>query len=156
MTGGMGSELRGSEQRGADQDEFIIVFNDNEMSISENVGGMSDYLARLRTADLYTGLKKGVTNTLHRIRWRGTPSSSRSAGQRTASSSWLCRACFSEDMGITYLGPVPGHDIGMLCRALREAKKVEGPVLLHVLTRKGKGYGPAEEEPARLPRDRSL
>ena len=148
MTGGMAYEaLNNAAQI---KTNFIIVLNDNHMSISENVGGMSDYLARLRTADLYTGLKKGVTNTLHKIPVAGDSIIEQIRRTKNSIKQLVVPGMLFEDMGITYLGPVPGHDIGMLCRALREAKKVEGPVLLHVLTRKGKGYGPAEENPARF------
>ena len=95
---------------------FIIVLNDNHMSISENVGGMSRYLAKLRTADIYTGLKKGVTNTLHSIPVIGILSSRRSARLRAAYKQLVVPGMFFEDMGITYLGPVPGHNLSLLCR----------------------------------------
>ncbi len=148
MTGGMAYEaLNNAAQI---KTNFIIILNDNEMSISENVGGMSDYLARLRTADLYTGLKKGVTNTLHRIPVAGDYLIEQIRRTKNSIKQLVVPGMLFEDMGITYLGPIPGHDISLLCRALREAKKVEGPVLLHVLTRKGRGYEPAEQEPARF------
>lgn len=148
MTGGMAYEaLNNAAQI---KTNFIIVLNDNYMSISENVGGMSDYLARLRTADIYTGLKKGVTNTLHRIPVAGDSIIEQIRRTKNSIKQLVVPGMLFEDMGITYLGPIPGHDIPMLCRALREAKKVEGPVLLHVLTQKGKGYKPAEQEPARF------
>lgn len=148
MTGGMAYEaLNNAAQI---KTNFIIVLNDNYMSISENVGGMSDYLARLRTADIYTGLKKGVTNTLHRIPVAGDSIIEQIRRTKNSIKQLVVPGMLFEDMGITYLGPIPGHDIPMLCRALREAKKVEGPVILHVLTQKGKGYKPAEQEPARF------
>lgn len=148
MTGGMAYEaLNNAAQI---KTNFIIVLNDNYMSISENVGGMSDYLALLRTADIYTGLKKGVTNTLHRIPVAGDSIIEQIRRTKNSIKQLVVPGMLFEDMGITYLGPIPGHDIPMLCRALREAKKVEGPVLLHVLTQKGKGYKPAEQEPARF------
>lgn len=148
MTGGMAYEaLNNAAQI---KTNFIIVLNDNYMSISENVGGMSDYLARLRTADIYTGLKKGVTNTLHRIPVAGDSIIEQIRRTKNSIKQLVVPGMLFEDMGITYLGPIPGHDIPMLCRALRKAKKVEGPVLLHVLTQKGKGYKPAEQEPARF------
>ena len=148
MTGGMAYEaLNNAAQI---KTNFIIVLNDNYMSISENVGGMSDYLALLRTADIYTGLKKGVTNTLHRIPVAGDSIIEQIRRTKNSIKQLVVPGMLFEDMGITYLGPIPGHDIPMLSRALREAKKVEGPVLLHVLTQKGKGYKPAEQEPARF------
>lgn len=148
MTGGMAYEaLNNAAQL---KTNFIIVLNDNHMSISENVGGMSNYLARLRTADLYTGLKKGVTNALHRIPVAGDLMINQIRKTKNGIKQLVVPGMLFEDMGITYLGPLPGHDIGMLCQAFREARKVEGPVLVHVLTQKGKGYFPAEQEPARF------
>ena len=148
MTGGMAYEaLNNAAQI---KTNFIIVLNDNHMSISENVGGMSNYLARLRTADIYTGLKKGVTNALHKIPGAGDSIIEQIRRTKNGIKQLVVPGMLFEDMGITYLGPIPGHDIAMLCRALREAKKVEGPVLLHVITKKGKGYAPAEQEPARF------
>ena len=126
---------------------FIIVLNDNHMSISENVGGMSKYLANLRTADIYTGLKKGVTNTLKKVPVVGEPMIEKIRKTKSSIKQLVVPGMFFEDMGITYLGPVPGHNLPLLCKAFREAQKVEGAVLLHVLTKKGKGYSPAEEAP---------
>ncbi len=126
---------------------FIIVLNDNNMSISENVGGMSKYLAGLRTADIYTGLKKGVTHALHRVPVVGDSLIEQVRKTKSSIKQLVVPGMFFEDMGITYLGPVPGHNIRLLCRAFREARKVGGPVLLHVITEKGKGYEPAEKRP---------
>lgn len=148
LTGGMAYEaLNNAAQL---ESNFIIVLNDNHMSISENVGGMSKYLARIRTADLYTGLKKGVTSTLERIPFVGNPLIDKIRKTKSSIKQLVVPGMFFEDMGITYLGPVRGHDIGMLCKAFREAKKIKGPVLLHVLTKKGKGYTPAEAEPGKF------
>lgn len=148
LTGGMAYEaLNNAAPLKAN---FIIVLNDNHMSISENVGGMSKYLAKLRTADVYTGLKKGVTYALHQIPVAGDRIIEQIRKTKSSIKQLVVPGMFFEDMGITYLGPVKGHDIRMLCRAFEEAKKVEGPVLLHVLTKKGKGYKPAEREPAKF------
>lgn len=148
LTGGMAYEaLNNASQLKAN---FIIVLNDNHMSISENVGGMSKYLAKLRTADVYTGLKKEVTHVLHQIPVAGDRMIEQIRKTKSSIKQLVVPGMFFEDMGITYLGPVRGHDIGMLCKAFEEAKKVEGPVLLHVLTKKGKGYKPAEKEPAKF------
>lgn len=148
LTGGMAYEaLNNASQLKAN---FIIVLNDNHMSISENVGGMSKYLAKLRTADVYTGLKKEVTHVLHQIPVAGDRMIEQIRKTKSSIKQLVVPGMFFEDMGITYLGPVRGHDIGMLCKAFEEAKKVEGPVLLHVLTKKGKGYEPAEKEPAKF------
>ena len=145
LTGGMAYEALNNAA--ALETNFIIVLNDNNMSISENVGGMSRYLAGLRTADIYTGLKKGVTEVLHRVPIVGDSMIKKIRKTKSSIKQLVVPGMFFEDMGITYLGPVPGHNIPLLCRALREARKVEGPVLLHVITEKGKGYGPAEEHP---------
>ncbi|MGN1166244.1 MAG: 1-deoxy-D-xylulose-5-phosphate synthase [Lachnospiraceae bacterium] len=145
LTGGMAYEaLNNAAQL---HTNFIIVLNDNHMSISENVGGMSQYLARLRTADFYTGLKKGVTNTLEKVPVVGEEIIERIRKTKSSIKQLVVPGMFFEDMGITYLGPVPGHNIRALCRVLGEARKIEGPVLLHVLTKKGKGYEPAESAP---------
>ena len=148
MTGGMAYEALNNAAHL--KTNFIIVLNDNYMSISENVGGMSNYLAQLRTADFYTGLKKGVTNALHKIPTVGDHMIEQIRRTKSSIKQLVVPGMLFEDMGITYLGPIPGHDISMLCRAFREAKKVDGPVLLHVLTQKGKGYAPAEKDPSRF------
>ena len=145
LTGGMAYEALNNAAHL--NTNFIIVLNDNHMSISENVGGMSRYLADLRTADIYTGLKKGVTNTLRKVPVVGENMIEKIRKTKSSIKQLVVPGMFFEDMGITYLGPVPGHDIPSLCRAFKEAKKVEGPVLLHVLTKKGKGYEPAEKAP---------
>lgn len=145
LTGGMAYEaLNNAAQLNTN---FIIVLNDNHMSISENVGGMSQYLARLRTADFYTGMKKGVTSTLEQIPVVGNEIIERIRRTKNSIKQLVVPGMLFEDMGITYLGPVPGHNIRGLCRSLNEARKIEGPVLLHVLTKKGKGYEPAEKAP---------
>lgn len=145
LTGGMAYEaLNNAAQLDTN---FIIVLNDNHMSISENVGGMSQYLAKLRTADFYTGLKKGVTNALEQIPVVGNDIIERIRKTKNSIKQLVVPGMLFEDMGITYLGPVPGHNIQGLCRALGEAKKIDGPVLLHVMTKKGKGYAPAENAP---------
>lgn len=145
LTGGMAYEALNNASRL--KKNFIIVLNDNHMSISENVGGMSDYLAKLRTADFYTDLKKGVTNMLHNVPVVGDPMIEHIRKTKSSLKQLIVPGMFFEDMGITYLGPIQGHNIPMLVRAFNEAKKIEGPVLLHVLTQKGKGYEPAETQP---------
>ena len=145
LTGGMAYEALNNAARM--KKNFIIVLNDNKMSISENVGGMSRYLANLRTADIYTGLKKGVTNALQQVPVMGDRMIEHIRKTKSSIKQLVVPGMFFEDMGITYLGPIPGHNLPMLCKALKEAKKVEGPVLLHVMTTKGKGYEPAETAP---------
>ncbi len=145
MTGGMAFEaLNNSSHLNKN---FIIILNDNHMSISENVGGMSNYLSKIRTADFYNGLKRGVTDVLHQVPIVGDSVIEKIRRTKSSIKQLVVPGMFFEDMGITYLGPIAGHNIDMLCKALQEAKKINGPVLLHVLTEKGKGYEPAEKAP---------
>lgn len=145
LTGGMAYEALNNAS--LLKTNFIIVLNDNKMSISENVGGMSKYLAGLRTADIYTGLKKGVTNALNKIPVVGEHVIDQLHRTKSSIKQLVVPGMFFEDMGITYLGPIPGHNLSMLCKAFHDAQKIEGPVLLHVITEKGKGYEPAEKQP---------
>lgn len=148
MTGGMAYEAlnNAAHQKGS----FVIVLNDNNMSISENVGGMSNYLNGLRTADVYTGLKKGVEDTLKRIPVQGEKIVYQIRKTKSGIKQLIVPGMLFEDMGITYLGPVDGHNLKKLTKVLREAKRMNRPTLVHVLTKKGKGYAPAEENPAKF------
>ena len=148
MTGGMAYEALNNASRL--KSNFIIVFNDNNMSISENVGGMSRYLNGLRTAEAYTGLKKGVEDTLMKIPVQGEKILYQMKKTKSGLKQLFVPGMFFEDMGITYLGPVDGHDIRKLYKTFQEARRVDHAVLVHVLTKKGKGYGPAEENPSRF------
>ena len=148
MTGGMAFEALNNAA--LMKTNFIIVLNDNTMSISKNVGGMSTYLSALRTAAPYTGLKLEVTKSLSKV--PGIGPASVAAVRRTKSSikQLIIPGMFFEDMGITYLGPADGHDMRQMMRLFNEAKKVQGPVLVHVLTEKGRGYEPARLHPDRF------
>ena len=148
MTGGMAYEALNNAAR--QKGNFVIVLNDNNMSISENVGGMSRYLNGLRTAEAYAELKKGVEDTLKKIPGRGEKIVYQIRKTKSGIKQLIVPGMLFEDMGITYLGPVDGHDIRKLTKVLREAKRLNRPVLVHVLTQKGKGYLPAEENPARF------
>ena len=148
LTGGMAYEALNNAAEL--KTNFIIIINDNNMSISKNVGGMSTYLSALRTAETYTGMKIGVTKTLKKIPHVGTAVVDTVRKTKSSIKQLLVPGMFFEDMGIKYLGPVDGHDLKALCRAFTEAKRVKGPVLVHVLTKKGKGYLPAEENPSRF------
>lgn len=148
LTGGMAYEALNNSSKL--DTNFIIVLNDNNMSISENVGGMSKYLDSLRTAETYTGLKSGVEKGLSAIPVVGDTIVTKIRKTKSSIKSLLVPGMFFEDMGITYLGPVDGHDIKLLYRTLQEAKKVKGAVLVHVLTKKGKGYRPAELHPSKF------
>lgn len=148
MTGGMAYEALNNASRL--NTNFIIVLNDNDMSISENVGGLSRHLGNLRTADAYQGLKIGVTNSLIKIPVYGERMVARIRRTKSGIKQLFIPGMIFENMGITYLGPVDGHNIGELLRVFREASKVNGAVVVHVITKKGKGYLPAERHPARF------
>ena len=147
LTGGMAYEaLNNASQL---KRNFIIVLNDNNMSIAENVGGMSEYLNGLRTNEVYTNFKTGVEQSLNRIPY-GNHLASQLKKTKSGIKQLFIPGMFFEDMGVTYLGPVDGHDIRKLLDVLKKAKRVKGAVLVHVLTKKGKGYEPAERHPARF------
>ncbi|MEE0419012.1 MAG: 1-deoxy-D-xylulose-5-phosphate synthase [Lachnospiraceae bacterium] len=148
LTGGMAYEALNNAARL--KSNFMIILNDNNMSISENVGGMSSYLADLRTNDAYTGLKNGVTNTLNKIPVYGDRIVSRIRRTKSGIKQLFIPGMLFEDMGITYLGPVDGHNIQQMMRVFQEASKLNEAVLIHVITQKGKGYVPAERHPARF------
>lgn len=148
LTGGMAYEAMNNAAQL--KSNFIIVLNDNNMSISENVGGMSDYLAGFRTSDAYRDLKLGVMNSLNRIPVYGDRMVERIRRTKSGIKHLFIPGMFFEEMGIIYLGPVDGGDIKGIMRLLREASHIDGPVLVHVLTHKGAGYVPAERHPARF------
>lgn len=148
LTGGMAYEALNNASHL--KSNFIIVLNDNNMSISENVGGMSNYLNGLRTGEAYNGLKRGVEDTLKRIPVQGEKIVYQIRKTKSGIKQLIVPGMLFEDMGITYLGPVDGHDVWKLYKTLREAKRVDHAVLVHVLTKKGKGYEPAEENPSRF------
>ena len=148
LTGGMAYEALNNAA--GLKSNFIIVLNDNNMSISENVGGMSKYLDGLRTAGAYTGLKKGVEAALEKIPYVGAKMTGHIRKAKSGIKQLFVPGMFFEDMGITYLGPVDGHDLRALCRVFKEAEKLENAVLVHVITTKGKGYLPAEKYPSKF------
>ncbi len=129
---------------------FIIVLNDNNMSISKNVGGLSSQLGKLRTTNFYTGLKKGVLGSLSKVPGVGEPIIRGIRKTKDSIKQLFIPGMFFEEMGITYMGPVDGHDISHLLSVFQSAKHVEGPVLIHVMTTKGKGYSLAERHPSRF------
>ena len=148
LTGGMAFE--GLNNASDMKTNFIIVLNDNNMSISENVGGMNRYLSNFRTADAYMDLKLNVMNSLNRIPVYGERMVKRIRNAKSGIKQLLVPGMYFEEMGIIYLGPVDGSDIKAMCKAFSEAKRVRGPVLVHVITKKGDGYLPAEQHPARF------
>lgn len=148
LTGGMAFEALNNASRM--KTNFIIVLNDNNMSISENVGGLNKYLNDFRTADAYMDLKDGVVNSLSKIPVYGDLIVRKIRNAKSGIKQLFVPGMFFEEMGITYLGPVDGSNIKAMRRAFAEAKRVRGPVLVHVLTKKGNGYVPAERHPARF------
>ena len=148
LTGGMAYEaLNNASQI---KKNFIIVLNDNNMSISENVGGMNMYLSNFRTADAYRDLKMGVMNSLHKVPVVGDKMVKSIRNAKSSIKQLFVPGMFFEEMGIIYLGPVDGSNIKEMVRVFNEAKRVDGPVLVHVLTKKGAGYLPAENNPSRF------
>ncbi len=148
LTGGMAFEALNNASKLTSN--FMIVLNDNNMSISENVGGLSSYLSGIRTAQSYQDLKNGITHSLSNIPKYGERIVERIRKTKSGIKQLFIPGMYFENMGITYLGPVDGHDIPALVKIFKEASKVEGAVLVHVLTKKGRGYLPAERHPARF------
>lgn len=127
---------------------LIIVINDNDMSISKNVGGMSRYFGRLRTSVGYYRFKRNFKSRVSNLRFVGKPIAAVSKGVKNAIKTVVFKENFFENLGIDYIGPVDGHDIARLEAVFREARLLESPVVVHVCTKKGKGYKPAENNPA--------
>lgn len=148
LTGGMAFEALNNAARL--KSNFIIILNDNNMSISENVGGLSTYLAGFRTADAYLDLKMGVMNSLNKIPIYGERMVQRIRKTKSGIKQLFIPGMLFEEMGIIYLGPVDGGDIKGIMKLMREASNIDGPVLIHVMTHKGSGYLPAERHPARF------
>lgn len=148
LTGGMAYEALNNAARM--NRNFIIVLNDNNMSISENVGGMSRYLNGIRTGEGYNDLKRLVNNSLEKVPVIGRPLIDKISRTKNGIKQLLIPGMLFENMGITYLGPVDGHDIHQMVRVFQEAKRFEGPILVHVLTKKGQGYEPALRHPSRF------
>ena len=147
LTGGMAYEaLNNAAQL---KKNFIIVLNDNNMSISENVGGMSKYLNNIRTTERYLDIKEGIYNSLMESRL-GEPIVESIRRAKSSVKHLVIPGMFFEDMGLTYLGPVDGHNIPDMLKVFREAKRCKSAVIVHVLTQKGKGFAPAEKHPARF------
>ena len=148
LTGGMAYEAMNNAARL--KTNFLIVLNDNEMSISENIGGISRYLSGIRTAAPYTDFKDGVEKTLSRLPVLGDPMIRQLRKTKSGIKQLVIPGMMFENMGLTYLGPLDGHNIGEMVRTFKEAKRYPGAVLIHVKTKKGKGYEPAEKNPARF------
>ena len=148
LTGGMAYEALNNAS--SVNKNFIIVLNDNNMSISENVGGMSTYLANFRTADAYRDLKANVMKSLKKVPVCGEKLIESIRNTKSSIKQLLVPGMLFEEMGIITLGPVDGSNIKELIKIFQEAKRVNGPVLVHVMTKKGAGYLPAEKNPSRF------
>lgn len=148
LTGGMAFEALNNAAE--IKKNFIIVLNDNNMSISKNVGGLSNHLNSLRTAEYYNELKEDVTNSLSRIPVYGERIVEKVRKTKSSIKQLIIPGMIYENMGITYLGPVDGHDIAKMTKVFKEASRVEGPVMVHCITQKGRGYMPAERYPSRF------
>ncbi|MBQ8246176.1 MAG: 1-deoxy-D-xylulose-5-phosphate synthase [Lachnospiraceae bacterium] len=147
LTGGMAYEALNNAAK-ADTN-FIIVLNDNNMSISEPVGGVSQYLNSIRTTEAYMDLKDDIKDRLRKMP-RGKNMIHGIQRVKSSFKQMMIPGMLFEDMGLTYLGPVDGHNIADMLRVFKEAKRCKEPVLVHVMTHKGKGYAPAERHPARF------
>ena len=128
--------------------KLTVVLNDNRMAICPSVGGLVDYLARLRMNRFYKGLKSEVHRTFDRIPLLGKPTARFLGNMKESLKAGLTGGMFFEELGLRYLGPVDGHNIAQLRDYLKMSKDFEAPVLLHVITEKGHGFEPAEEDPA--------
>ena len=148
LTGGMALEALNNASRM--KTNFIIVLNDNAMSISENVGGLAVYLSGFRTSEAYTGLKSNVENQLSKIPVYGNRMVEHLRNTKNGLKQFVVPGMFFEEIGIKYLGPVDGHNIQQMVRVLNDAKRVQGAVIVHVKTVKGRGYPPAERHPSRF------
>jgi len=147
---GGGMALEALNHAGAQKIDLTVILNDNEMSISRNVGGLSSYLSRVRTDPKYTRIKKDVEFLLHRIPAIGETMYKTMERVKSSLKYLLVSGMLFEELGFTYLGPIDGHNIAALRRILRQARGLRGPVLIHVVTQKGKGYAPAEANPAKF------
>ncbi|WP_274307304.1 1-deoxy-D-xylulose-5-phosphate synthase [Solibacillus daqui] len=144
LTGGMA--LEALNHIGHEKTNMIVILNDNEMSIAPNVGALHDVLGRLRTAKEYSRAKEDLESLMHKIPVVGDKLAATAERVKDSLKYLVVSGVFFEEMGFKYLGPIDGHDLEALEKTLEYAKKVEGPVLVHVLTKKGKGYKPAEDD----------
>ncbi len=147
LTGGMAYEAL--NDAATLKSNFIIVLNDNNMSIEENVGGISRYLNGLRSGEHYNNLKKHVSNCLGSIPIVGDRLVHKISQTKNSIKQLIIPGMLFENMGVTYLGPIDGYDIKAMVKIFKEARKLDHAVLVHVITRKGKGYPPAEKQPER-------
>lgn len=128
-------------------DRLLVILNDNQMSICPRVGGVADYLDRLRMNPMYTGFKDEIAKILHKVPLLGDPTERFLVQLKEAAKAGLSGGMVFEDMGLRYIGPIDGHNIGLLRKYLKMVRRIKGPVLLHVVTEKGHGFQPAAEDP---------
>lgn len=145
LTGGMAFEAL--NDAGRSNTKLIIVLNDNEMSISKNVGGLSHYLRKLRTDERYLSTKKDVEKILNGLPIGGRTIKSFLKRTKDGIKKMVVPGMLFEELGLTYMGPIDGHNIDELLESLKAAKHVDGPLIMHVVTKKGKGYKYAEQRP---------
>ena len=148
LTGGMA--LEALNHIGSERTNVIVVLNDNEMSISKNIGGINKFLTKLRARKTYTISNKSGKKVLNKIPLIGPFLIKIIRRVKQGIKQLIIPKMFFEDIGFKYLGPIDGHDIDDMEDIFRRAKELDEPVLIHVLTKKGKGYGPAEKEPDRF------
>lgn len=146
LSGGMAYEALNNAARL--DSNMIIVLNDNHMSISENVGGMANYLGKLRTDILYNNMKRSLEVNIKKVPMVGSAVINKLKKSKHLLKSLVIPGMLFEDMGLTYIGPIDGHDITQLKTAFLSASKVKRAVLVHVITKKGKGYALAEQNPS--------
>ncbi len=145
LTGGMAFEAL--NDAGTYGKNFIVILNDNEMSIAKNVGGISRYLTKFRTGSSYFRFKSNLERGMSHVPVVGGPLIRGMKKVKDTLRHLLTSSTVFEDFGFTYLGPIDGHDLPFLCQVLERAKTISAPVLIHVKTKKGKGYKYAEDKP---------
>lgn len=145
MTGGMAFEAL--NHIGQSQKDIVVILNDNEMSISPNVGGLSNYLNKIRTAPIYSKVKDDVENLISNIPAIGKSVMKTAEKAKDSIKYFFVPGVLFEELGFTYIGPIDGHNYNALYEVMNRTKNIKGPVLLHVLTKKGKGYDLAEKSP---------
>lgn len=145
LSGGMAFEAL--NDAGSTKTKLIVVLNDNEMSISQNVGSLSTYLGKLRMNPNYINFRDDVENLVKKIPTIGEPLFKNTHKFKESLKYFFVQGMLFEELGFKYLGPIDGHDLPKLMDAFSRAKRINGPVLIHVLTQKGKGYPPAEKNP---------
>jgi 1-deoxy-D-xylulose-5-phosphate synthase len=145
LTGGMAFEAL--NDAGISNSNIIVILNDNEMSISPNVGGLSTYLSKIRTEPAYINLRDDIENIVKRIPSIGNNLFKSAERLKESLKSLVLQGMLFEQIGFTYLGPIDGHNIEQIVSTLQRAKNIKGPILINAVTKKGKGYSFAEENP---------